>query len=77
MVAHITFRYRIRGARNIIFYGPPDHPQFFAEYLSFPFLDEGVEASDVTVRVLFSKWDAMRLERIVGSEKVKNLLGLG
>jgi U3 small nucleolar RNA-associated protein 25 len=69
-------RYRIRGVRNIIFYAPPDHPQFYSEYLSFPFLDEGVDSSDVTVRLLFSKWDAMSLERIVGTEKVKALVGL-
>jgi len=73
---HFFRRYRIRGIRNVVFYSLPEHPQFYTEYLSFPFLDEGVDASDVTVRVLFSRWDAMRLERIVGSERVKSLIGL-
>ena len=36
-------RYKIRGIRNLIFYAPPDHPQFYTEFLSYPFLDEGVE----------------------------------
>ncbi|EDR11672.1 uncharacterized protein LACBIDRAFT_314127 [Laccaria bicolor S238N-H82] len=61
-------RYKIRGIRNVIFYGPPDHPQYFTEYLSYPFFDEGVEASDVTCRVLYCKYDWFRLERIAGTE---------
>jgi len=65
---HFYKRYKIRGSRNVIFYGPPDHPQYFSELLSFPFLDEGVEPSDVTCRVLFSKYDRFRLERIAGTE---------
>jgi U3 small nucleolar RNA-associated protein 25 len=60
--------------RNIIFYAPPDHADFYTEFLSFPFLDEGVAGEDVTVRVVYSKYDYMRLERIVGSNKVKDLV---
>lgn len=71
---HFYKRYKIRGSRNIIFYGPPDHPQYFTEFLSFPFLDDGVEAADVTCRVLFSKYDRMRLERIVGTEGAVGLI---
>jgi U3 small nucleolar RNA-associated protein 25 len=51
-----------------VFYAPPSHPQFFTEYLSYPFLDDGVEASDVTCKVLYSKFDWLKLERIVGTE---------
>lgn len=67
-------RYRIRGTRNLIFYAPPDHPQYYTEFLSFPFLDEGIDGTDVACWVLYSKWDALRLERIVGSDKVGALL---
>ena len=63
------YRYKIRGIRNLIFYGPPDHPQFFSEFLSFPFLDGGVDVSDVTCRVLYSKYDFFRMERIVGTKE--------
>ncbi|KAF9653991.1 DUF1253-domain-containing protein [Thelephora ganbajun] len=66
---HFFRRYKIRGIRNLIFYGPPDHPQFFSEFLSFPFLDDGVDASDVTCRVLYSKYDFFRMERIVGTNE--------
>ncbi|KAG2135423.1 DUF1253-domain-containing protein [Suillus clintonianus] len=71
---HFYRRYKIRGIRNLIFYGPPEHPQFFSEFLSFPFLDDGVEASDVMSRVIYSKYDKFRLERIVGTKGVKGLL---
>lgn len=67
-------RYKIRGIRNIIFYGPPDHAQFYAEFLGFPFLDTGVHPSDVTVRMLHSKYDMLRLERIVGTDDVGGLI---
>ncbi|KII92564.1 hypothetical protein PLICRDRAFT_50928 [Plicaturopsis crispa FD-325 SS-3] len=71
---HFYRRYKIRGIRNLIFYGPPDHPQFYSELLAYPFLDEGVEAADVTCRVLFSKYDWFRLERIAGSEEAVQLI---
>lgn len=67
-MGHI-YRYKIRGIRNVVFYGPPDHPQFFTEFLSYPFLDDDVEASDVTCKVLYSRFDWLRLERIVGTEE--------
>lgn len=67
-------RYRIRGVRNVIFYGLPEHPQFYTELLSYPFLDEGVEASDVTSKALYCIYDALRLERIVGSHGLENFI---
>ncbi|GLB36998.1 putative utp25, U3 small nucleolar RNA-associated SSU processome protein 25 [Lyophyllum shimeji] len=71
---HFYKRYKIRGIRNLIFYGPPDHPQFYTEFLSYPFLDDGVESSDVTCRVLYSKYDWFRLERIAGTEAAAGLI---
>ncbi|RPD57540.1 digestive organ expansion factor [Lentinus tigrinus ALCF2SS1-7] len=74
---HFFRRYKIRGIRNLVFYGPPDHPQFYTEFLSYPFLDEGVDASDVTCRVLYSKYDWLRLERIAGTEGASELIKRG
>ena len=62
--------------RNIIFYAPPDHAEFYTEFLSFPFLDEGAVAEDVTTKMVYSKYDYMRLERIVGSKNVRDLVGM-
>ncbi|KAG9219821.1 hypothetical protein CCMSSC00406_0009377 [Pleurotus cornucopiae] len=71
---HYYRRYKIRGIRNLIFYGPPDHPQYFTELLSYPFLDDGVEATDVTCRVLYNKYDWFRLERVAGTEAALELI---
>ncbi|KAJ8495494.1 hypothetical protein ONZ45_g12828 [Pleurotus djamor] len=71
---HFYRRYKIRGIRNLIFYGPPDHPQYFTEFLSYPFLDDDVEAADITCRVLYTKYDWFRLERIAGTEAALELV---
>ncbi|KAJ3532554.1 hypothetical protein NMY22_g7700 [Coprinellus aureogranulatus] len=70
---HFYKRYKLRGIRNLVFYGPPDHPQYFTEFMSYPFLDEGVDPSDVTCRVLYSRYDWFRLERIAGTEAAAEL----
>jgi U3 small nucleolar RNA-associated protein 25 len=70
----VLCRYKLRGIRNLVFYAPPDHPQFYSEFLSYPFLDDGVQAEDVTCKVLYSKYDYMRLERIVGTAAVGELI---
>jgi U3 small nucleolar RNA-associated protein 25 len=57
-----------------VFYGPPDHPQFYIEFLSYPFLDDGVDPSDIRCHVLYSKYDWMRLERIAGTEEAAVLI---
>lgn len=71
---HFYKRYKIRGIRNIIFYGPPENSQFFSEFLTFPFLDEGVLGEDVSCKVLYSKLDWFRLERIVGTGGAQGLI---
>lgn len=67
-------RYKIRGIRNLVFYGPPEHAQFYTEFLSYPFLDEGVEGSDITCQVLCCKYDLMSLERVIGTEEAVRLV---
>ena len=59
-----------------MFYAPPDHAEFYTEFLGFPFLDDGVVAEDVTTKLVYSKYDYMRLERIVGSKNVGELMGM-
>ncbi|KAJ7594530.1 digestive organ expansion factor [Mycena floridula] len=71
---HFYKRYKLRGIRNLIFYGPPDHSQFYAELLSYPFLDADVESTDVTCKVLYSKYDWFKLERVAGTEDAAALI---
>ncbi|KAJ4520132.1 rRNA-binding ribosome biosynthesis protein utp25 [Exophiala dermatitidis] len=83
--AHHHFRYRIKGVRKIIFYGVPENPLFWPEIISLLGLAsgngaaaQGAKATEINpkgaVRALFSKWDALKLERIVGTERVGRLL---
>lgn len=81
---HFYRRYRIRGARTVVFYAPPDHARFYAEFLHTPFIPtkkgEGeapveVDEGEITSRALFSRFDVLRLERVVGSENAKQMLG--
>lgn len=80
-------RYKIRGARTIVFYAPPEHAVFYAEILAHPFLPgrsevdsvedpplETVQPEEVTVQVLFSRWDTDRVARIVGSKDASRMM---
>ena len=77
--AHHFRRYRFRGVKNIIFYGLPENPKFWREIVAFLALnlDDGdvSRGKQAAVRVLFSKWDFMKLERVVGTTRVGRLVG--
>lgn len=72
--AHHFRRYVLRGATNVVFYALPDNPVFYSEvaggFLLRTVGDGRVEPDRCRVKVLFSRWDAMKLERVVGSGRV-------
>ncbi|KAI0842664.1 DUF1253-domain-containing protein [Hypoxylon sp. FL0890] len=76
--AHHFRRYVIRGVRRVIMYGLPDNPIFYKEivggYLSKSEQDLKLELGKGTVRVMFSKYDLLKLERIVGSKRVGRMI---
>lgn len=67
--AHFYHRYKIRGIRDLIFYSLPERNDFYAELTN---MFEGVD--NPTCTVLFSRFDSLRLERIVGTSSAKKML---
>lgn len=76
--AHHFKRYSLRGVKRVILYGPPDNPLFYQEYtsgfLGMSLAEGKVDPVDLSVKVMFSKFDTLRLERIVGTERVKKMV---
>ncbi|KIX10112.1 uncharacterized protein Z518_01193 [Rhinocladiella mackenziei CBS 650.93] len=84
--AHHHFRYKLKGVRRIVFYGIPENPVFWIEIVALLgwSMDGGKANTRETVgslnfkkgavKALFSKWDALKLERVVGTERVGRLL---
>jgi U3 small nucleolar RNA-associated protein 25 len=79
--AHHFYRYLIKGVKNVAMYQLPDNPLFYREvvggFIGTSVTAGNIAAEEAKVRVLFSKWDALRLERIAGSERVLTMLGSG
>jgi U3 small nucleolar RNA-associated protein 25 len=76
--AHHFRRYRIKGVKKVLFYGLPENPGFYRD-LAAGFLmssiNEGkVEAGETVVKALFSKWDGLELERIVGTRRAGQMV---
>ncbi|RUS20830.1 hypothetical protein BC937DRAFT_94279 [Endogone sp. FLAS-F59071] len=74
---HFFRRYNIRGTHQIVFYALPDNPRFYAEVVNFLMLKSAgvsaAEESTFSCSALFSKYDALKLERIVGTERARRM----
>lgn len=69
---HHYRRYEIRGVKSVVFYKPPSNPEFYNEVVRYIGKNAFLGNSDLnisTVRCVYSKLDALNLERIVGSKR--------
>lgn len=76
--AHHFRRYNVKGVKRVFMYALPENPIFYEE-IARDFiqstLNEGkAEASELSIRIMISKWDGLKLERVVGSARVKTML---
>ncbi|RKP25777.1 digestive organ expansion factor-like protein [Syncephalis pseudoplumigaleata] len=70
---HFYHRYRIRGAQHIFFYQLPEHAHFYPELLSV-LSDAADGLRDLTISALYSRYDQLRLERIVGTSRALRMI---
>jgi U3 small nucleolar RNA-associated protein 25 len=75
--AHHFHRYNIRGVKRVVFYGLPENPKFYDEIVGF--IGKTVERGEISraeahVKVCFSKWERLELERIVGTKRVGKMI---
>ena len=75
--AHHFRRYQLKGVQRIVFYGVPENPIFWPEIVGFLGLggpESGNGGGKGAVKAIFSKWDVLKMERIVGTDRVKKLV---
>ncbi|XP_050228511.1 protein NUCLEOLAR FACTOR 1 [Mercurialis annua] len=68
---HFYSRYKIRGIKTLIIYSLPDRMDFYPEMVNM--LEED-NSNSTSCTVFFSKFDQLRLERIVGTTNARRLL---
>lgn len=69
---HHYRRFDLKGVKNILMYGVPNNPIFYTELVSSigrSVYEDIADFNISNVRILYSKWDALALERVVGSER--------
>ena len=77
---HFFKRHAIRGARHLIFFGIPEHPDFYADMVNgVESGGEGGSERDVGTEpksclVLFTKYEAFALEGVVGTDHMKHMV---
>ncbi|XP_075167174.1 U3 small nucleolar RNA-associated protein 25 homolog [Haematobia irritans] len=76
--SHFFKRTRIKGIRHIIMYQPPQWPHFYSEMINLMHSSnqnsrDGLENS-MSITVLYTKYDCLQLNGILGSENATNLL---
>jgi len=60
----------MKGTRRVVFYAMPGNPEWYREVVGW--LDGAVQqgGQEASVRCMFSRWEVLALERIVGTKRV-------
>lgn len=61
-------RYRIRGAKKLIFYAPPLDPQFYNDFVSL------VDDEGTSLLSYVAPFDQLALQRIVGNKRCRKMI---
>lgn len=75
---HFYNRIRVKGIRHLIFYAPPSFPHFYSEMCNF--LQDVYQnkksgcSSNMTVTMIYCKYDMFPLSAIVGSERATQMV---
>ncbi|KAJ2048282.1 rRNA-binding ribosome biosynthesis protein utp25 [Coemansia sp. S16] len=74
--AHFYHRYPIKGIHRLVFYSLPEHPLFYTELLNLMLTsnDETASPELLSCTALYTKYDQLKVERIVGSRLASQLL---
>ena len=59
--------------QDLYFYQLPEHAHFYNELVKLLASADSLDAAHSTVTVMFSKVDALRLERVVGSKNARRM----
>ncbi|KAL7750765.1 rRNA-binding ribosome biosynthesis protein utp25 [Sorochytrium milnesiophthora] len=73
---HFFRRHKLKGVKHVIFYGLPENALHYAEMINCVLLPglENLAHLESTSLALFTRWDALKLERIVGTGRVKKMM---
>lgn len=69
---HHFRRFEIGGVKNVLVYEVPSNPLFYKELVRFigkTIFKNEADLDLCLIKILFSKWDAVGLERVVGNER--------
>ena len=70
---HFFKRYAIRGCVHIVFYALPTYEQFYVDFVNL-LPSSNTSGAAGTVMALYSKFDALELERIIGTQRATKLI---
>jgi U3 small nucleolar RNA-associated protein 25 len=66
-------RHAIKGVQHVVFLGVPEYPSFYTDHVDRLEPAEDEEAS-CCCQLLFTKFDGLSLERIVGSDNCTRMI---